>query len=47
MLPVATVQVGGVRVPATGGEGVTGCDWMITLEEDSDTHPDEFFTLKA
>ena len=47
MLPVATVQEGGVKVPATGGEGVTGCGWMITFEEGWELQPLAFVTVKV
>jgi hypothetical protein len=47
MLPVATVQEGGVKVPATGGEGVTGCDWMITFEDGLEIHPSALVTANV
>jgi hypothetical protein len=45
-LPVSTVQVGSVTVPTVGMAGVTGAGLMTTFEEDGDTHPFEFVTVK-
>jgi len=47
MLPVATVQVGCVIVPAVGADGVTGCALIITFDDANELHPAAFVTVKA
>ena len=46
-LPVATIQVGCVIMPAAGAEGVTGCALITTLAETGEIHPDAFVTVKV
>jgi len=38
-LPVATVQVGCVTVPADGAAGTGGCAFITTLSDASEVHP--------
>lgn len=38
-LPVATVQLGCVTVPADGAAGTGGCAFMTTLSDASEVHP--------
>lgn len=45
-LPVVTVHVGCVIVPATGAVGVAGCAAITTLTDAGDIHPDTFVTVK-
>lgn len=45
ILPVATVQVGCVIVPAVGAGGVTGCKLITALTEEAELHPAEFVTV--
>jgi hypothetical protein len=47
ILPVATVQVGGVIVLTTGAEGVTGWAGITTFDEATDIHPSEFVTVNV
>jgi hypothetical protein len=45
-LPVATVRVGCVIVPTTGGFGVDGWALMTALAETGEVHPSAFRTAK-
>ena len=45
-LPVATAQLGCVIVPTVGAEGVAGCMGITAFSDNSDTHPEEFVTVK-
>ena len=45
MLPVAVAQAGGVIVPATGAEGITGWGSMTKSAEVKEVHPKEFVTV--
>ena len=45
-LPVDTKQVGWVIVLKVGADGVTGCEFIITLAEGSEIHPEPFVTVK-
>lgn len=44
-LPVASVQVGWVMVPATGAVGVPGCEFINTLAEANEVHPIALVTV--
>lgn len=44
MLPVETAHSGCVIAPATGADGVNGCEFITTLVDTNDTHPAEFVT---
>lgn len=44
-LPVATEQVVWVIVPTTGGVGVDGLVFMVTLPEEAEVHPEELVTV--
>ena len=44
-LPVDTVQVGWVSVPATGAVGVPGCALIDTVLEAVEVHPDALVTV--
>jgi hypothetical protein len=45
-LPVATVHVGCVIVPATGAEGVGGCAGITTFADNDETQPAPLVTVK-
>jgi hypothetical protein len=47
ILPVATVQVGWVIVPATGAFGVEGCASITALTEAVEVHPEALVTVKV
>ena len=44
-LPVDTVQVGWLRVPATGAVGVDGCASMAIVLEAAEIHPAALVTV--
>ena len=44
-LPVAKAQVGWVITPTIGAAGVTGCAFITTFAEATETHPAEFVTV--
>jgi hypothetical protein len=44
-LPVDTIQVGCVIVPATGAVGVKGCGLITILEEGKEIQPEAFVTV--
>ncbi len=44
-LPDEMVHVGSVIAPITGGEGVTGCAFITTLDDGADMHPVELLTV--
>jgi hypothetical protein len=46
-LPVDTVHVGGVTVPATGADGVAGCVLITTLADDPDIQLFALVTVKV
>jgi len=46
-LPVETVQVGCVTVPATGAAGVDGCVLITTLDVAGEIHPYVLVTVKV
>ena len=46
-LPVDKVHVVCVMVPTTGADGVTGCAFITTFEDESDMQPDELVTVNV
>jgi hypothetical protein len=44
-LPVETLHVGCVMVPIVGAFGVTGCELITTLAEETDTHVEALVTV--
>lgn len=45
--PVDTVQVGCVRVPTVGADGVAGCELITTLAVGADIQPAELVTVNV
>jgi len=45
--PVETILVGCVTVPAIGGEGVDGCEFITTLPVEAEIQPEAFATVKV
>ena len=46
ILPVASEQVGCVRVPRVGAGGITGCELITTFAEADEVHPKLLVTVK-
>lgn len=46
-LPVASVQVGCVKIPTVGAVGVIGCALITKLDEANDVQPETFVTVKV
>jgi hypothetical protein len=46
-LPVDKAQVGGVIVPTTGAEGVSGCTLITTFDDAGDVQPSELVTVNV
>lgn len=47
MVPVATVHVGWIVLPATGATGVTGCSLIVTPVDAAEMQPDAFVTVNV
>ena len=45
ILPVETVQVGWVIVPAVGADGVAGCEFTTIFTDAGEVHPAAFVTV--